>query len=678
MQIMRWSIRIAFVAMFVLSAAAPGGATAATGAAPATPAATLAGGAGLAAFQLVAPGVGWALAPDASAGAGQSLFWTDSNGARWTDITPPGLAAADNQAAAFADADHGWVVSTAPTQTGELSYALARTADGGRTWQSQAMALFAPGEAAGMAGAVYLQFIDAQTGWLAVKQMTSQSFSLGTLFKTSDGGDHWMRLSLPAGGPVHFTNALDGQLDALGWGRYATHDGGSTWQPQTGPSAPQPAGEKGLSGLSMATASQGWARSQMGTCVAGTCTLVTQLLATHDGGQTWSAVSLPGGQTSLQQSMSTPGRPSAPQDSGGLWVTYQGQGFDFCDPAHGLPSLADMETWYLNSPYGVWGLYLGGASNHGLCGTLTQSYVTQLAQEGWRFIPTWVGPQAPCTGFLHTMAWDTGTANAQGVAEADQAISVAQSLGLALPDGSGTIIQYDVEYYTGNQACLNAVSAFISGWSGELRAHGDQAGVYGAPCGQSLSAFVNVPNVPDVVWSAIWNRSQYDPQASVFMFGRTYCGFSDSLWTNHQRMRQYAGGHDENWGGVTFNIDSDVIDAKVAQVPVNCVPGFGQVGLFVDWYFGAQCVLKQAGQYPTQASIGLPPGTISSLRVGPYTSVTVCRGEFYGPLCQTFTSDVADLGGQPIGNDTVSSARVSITIAMPNQLYVPIIMFGGP
>jgi hypothetical protein len=369
-----------------------------------------------------------------------------------------------------------------------------------------------------------------------------------------------------------------------------------------------------------------------------------------------------------------PSAPAAPQSGGGLWETFTGPGFDFCDPIHGLPSIGDMETWYVNGPYGIWGLYLGGASNHGICGALTSDYVKQLAQEGWRFIPTWVGPQAPCTSFPHRMSSDPATAKGQGVTEADLAIAVAKNLGLTLADGSGTMITYDVEYYLepqGQTSCLQAVQAFISGWAGELRANGNMAGVYGATCGERLSALANIPNIPDQIWIAHWVSSGYDPNASVMDGG--LCGLDDSLWSNHQRLRQYAGGHDETWGNVTFNIDSDVIDATVAQVPVNCAPVFGQVGLFVDWYFGGQCLDHNIGRYPTRASLALPPNSISSIRVGPNMEITVCQGEFFAPPCQTFTADAANLAVQPVGNDTISSAIISTTLVLTNTLYLPVV-----
>ena len=37
-------------------------------------------------------------------------------------------------------------------------------------------------------------------------------------------------------------------------------------------------------------------------------------------------------------------------------------------------------------------------------------------------------------------------------------------------------------------------------------------------------------------------------------------------WANHQRGKQYRGDHDETYGGVTINIDSDRFDAPVATV----------------------------------------------------------------------------------------------------------------
>jgi hypothetical protein len=53
---------------------------------------------------------------------------------------------------------------------------------------------------------------------------------------------------------------------------------------------------------------------------------------------------------------------------------------------------------------------------------------------------------------------------------------------------------------------------------------------------------------------------------------------SNGLWVNHQRIRQYAGGHGETWGGVTLNIDCNVIDGIVASMgPADIIPLTGDM-----------------------------------------------------------------------------------------------------
>ena len=39
------------------------------------------------------------------------------------------------------------------------------------------------------------------------------------------------------------------------------------------------------------------------------------------------------------------------------------------------------------------------------------------------------------------------------------------------------------------------------------------------------------------------------------------CSLPDSMWANHQRVHQYIGGHNESYGGVTINIDTNAVDA---------------------------------------------------------------------------------------------------------------------
>ncbi len=269
----------------------------------------------------------------------------------------------------------------------------------------------------------------------------------------------------------------------------------------------------------------------------------------------------------------TPPLPPLPQRT----EIFVGQGFDTCE----VPSVAALEVWFVSSPYRVVNLYIGGAGRYCSNRALNADLVAQLGRIGWRFIPTWVGPQAPCyTGRKPLMSWDPITAYAQGVAEARSAIKVATELGLAGPDGSGTIVYYDLEHYeSGNPTCNAPVQAFISGWVGELRAASNLAGVYSNPA--ALVSFAAGPNAPDAIWPARWLYAAYNPNVTV----RDVPDLPAHLWADHQRIWQYAGGHNETWNardaltweaagfghaetwnGVTLNIDCNVIDGIVATV----------------------------------------------------------------------------------------------------------------
>jgi len=69
--------------------------------------------------------------------------------------------------------------------------------------------------------------------------------------------------------------------------------------------------------------------------------------------------------------------------------------------------------------------------------------------------------------------------------------------------------------------------------------------------------------VPDALWVANWYDNagdvSYTRTASVW---NAAC-LSNSLWPNHQRLRQYAGDHNETWGGLTLPIDSNVLDGPL-------------------------------------------------------------------------------------------------------------------
>lgn len=484
------------------------------------------------AFQQVAAGTGWILFDG-------RLYWTENDGAAWRDITP----AANIQAVDFLDASRGWTVASVMD-----SYALASTSDGGKTWQTRTLDLPALTKVDAPISNVYMGWHTDSHGWLVFQLATGNNFSRGVLFITTDGGVTWAARVVPLGEPVTFIDENNGWVSGgpAGNQTFRTRDGGLSWQPA-------PSNSDQLEGQNEA----GWKKSESGECVGASCVREVKLLATLDGVH-WESMRLPNGQTSLRENYSISDKALLLVDSD--TKAYVGHGIDMCE----IRSLTQMQTWWNSSPYSAVNLYIGGVSRGCSNSLLSTSYLSQLNAQGWRFIPTWVGLQASCSGYPSRMSPDPAVSYLQGVAEAEAAITVAQSLGLTETDGSGTVIYFDLEAYdTSNANCRAAANAFINGWTFELHTRGNLAGVYGASCGSAPTDWWSITNIPDALWIANWYASpgsvSFTPTASVW---NAAC-LSNSLWPNHQRLRQYAGTHNETWGALTFSVDSNVLDGPL-------------------------------------------------------------------------------------------------------------------
>jgi photosystem II stability/assembly factor-like uncharacterized protein len=235
--------------------------------------------------------------------------------------------------------------------------------------------------------------------------------------------------------------------------------------------------------------------------------------------------------------------------------------FDRCH----LPTISQMQTWWNSSPYQITNVYIGGGLLYHECTVPDIEWITSVRNQGWGMIPTWVGPQAPCSGWQLRMSSDPAAAYQQGQAEADAASLIARQIGLTENGMGETIIYYDMENYNpASLSCREAVKSFISGWTDRLHFWGNQAGAYGGACTSYVSDWAETIYPPDNLWVAAWYQNPDeipgDPM-DVPLFGIT-C-LPDILWTNHQRIRQYRAGHNETWGNVTFNIDSNIVDAEV-------------------------------------------------------------------------------------------------------------------
>mgnify|MGYP000455394226 CR=1 FL=1 len=527
---------------------------------------------------------------------GERLYLTRDSGHSWQDITPPLDGGLQLAAIDFRNAETGWAVLTKTSTDGENALFIARTANGGHEWQIAPIPLVQADRYLPIAQH-YLTVWNAETLWVVQKIVSSANFSLGVLYRTLDGGKTWQRLALPIAAPIQAEDALNVwvQGGVTGDEVYRSSDGGVTWAEvaKNTLQSRQHYQEDGQE-LHMISELTGWKLERKGNCEPQAnsqssrsavqqglrCRTVERVWSTEDGGRNWTPIPLPNGQTSLirEEIVNTAwsASPPVPQPLGEeipdlpLIAVMQGHAFDKCE----IPTLEKLAVWRAQSPYRAVNLYIGGISRTCDNASLTPEFIAQLRQQGWGLIPTWVGLQARCTNFKYRMSKYPPKAYQEGRMEAEQATLAAQQLGLTNAAGNGSVVYYDLEHYDiRNEECNQAARAFINGWVERMTELGMIGGVYST--GRPLSQFADLPNPPPVIWAAHWIYPSYNPEATVWDVSY----LSNDLWTDRQRLRQYAGGHPETWGEVTMTIDSNVMDGMVSfhlYLPD---------GLFYQYYF---------------------------------------------------------------------------------------------
>ncbi len=228
------------------------------------------------------------------------------------------------------------------------------------------------------------------------------------------------------------------------------------------------------------------------------------------------------------------------------------QGFDTC----AAPSVTTMKSWWDGSPFTSVGIYVGGANRGCAQPNLTSDWVNTVIGQGWKLLPIWVGPQAPCTTLGSTTKLNADPfgalidGNNEGLAAADR--MAALGFGWLAP------VYYDLEGYPRSTACASAIRSFSDGWVYTLNSRGYLAGMYSSLCSGIIDMADGVPTakyVLNAIWIAAWNNTP-----NIYGFNSPGCSLSDGLWMFNQRVHQFMGGHDETWNSVTINIDSNAVD----------------------------------------------------------------------------------------------------------------------
>lgn len=239
-----------------------------------------------------------------------------------------------------------------------------------------------------------------------------------------------------------------------------------------------------------------------------------------------------------------------------------GYGFDQCL----APEQWQMNRWMNHSPFLAAGIYISGDSRG--CRNqpnLTPSWVSHQTSRGWRLLPITLGPQAACNPTFPRYGDDEviddnpgrhrryRAAREQGRAEAEKTVGVARRLGIA----SRSTLWYDLEAFDATKTdCRESALAFLSAWTNRLHRLDYVSGVYSsAASGIKMLDDVRVERpgayaLPDQIWIARWDGVANTSTSYIRPDG----------WLPGGRLKQYEGGHNETWGGVTIPIDRNYLD----------------------------------------------------------------------------------------------------------------------
>jgi hypothetical protein len=327
-----------------------------------------------------------------------------------------------------------------------------------------------------------------------------------------------------------------------------------------------------------------------------------------------------------------PFRPAAAEPNPVTPGDFRGYGFDQCL----APTQRAMDVWLNHSPFLSVGIYISGNSR--ACRSqpnLTPRWIAAQLRKGWRLLPITLGPQASCSDRFPRYDDDPviigrpgrrdnfPAARRQGRAEAAKAVSAAKALGIV----PRSTLWYDLEAFDHtNRRCRESALAFLSAWTNKLHDLEYVSGVYSS-AGSGIKvlddARVERPGLytmPDMVWIARWDGVANTSTSYV----------RDDGWRPGGRVKQYLGGHDETWGGVTINIDRNFLDVgrgSYAAPEVHCggvrisFKGYPELREPSDTYTppadkvkALQCLLQERGQYGGRLSGTYNPATIAAVQ----------------------------------------------------------------
>lgn len=452
---------------------------------------------------------------DALAWTRDTLFRTDSGGESWREIILPVTEKQIISGLSFLNENVGWVILF---DKEAYSLMLLKTSDGGKNWTKNPVSLQTEDLAEARPDDIDLEIANEQIAQLTLRLQSSSNFLRRAIYQTRDGGQTWEVLTR--------SNEIRRE-DVV------------------------PEKKSG-----------GWELRTEGNChgFKTGCFQETKIFSVRGDVTPPQIRELAGLERERAKTEAQKSAFSRPP-FGNTRISLH-RGFDKCTAA----PASQMQIWWDHSPFYDANIYISGRNRGCSQPQLTASWVDTVSAQGWGLIPTIVGYQSPCSSCASCVkhSSDPVIAEQQGRGEADIAIADANALGLT----QGTVLYYDMERYddtSGTGACSTPTKAFLKGWTDRVKELGYISGVYGSPT-NAVNDWLTIPlpSRMDAVWLARW-----DNIPSVWTYASPSPPVPDTVWANHQRIKQYQAPHNETWGGVTFNIDGNIADGPVAGIVIN-------------------------------------------------------------------------------------------------------------
>ena len=267
-------------------------------------------------LKMVTPAQGWGIARDIY--QNDHIVTTSDGGHTWQDVTPPESSPTSGQTgkqalAFFLDPQNAWAIywTNDPNNGPLMSPRVWYTSDNGRNWQASTDLDTSAWEG-GYSIPAFFDFIDAQTGFLALKHDPGAGQAPMSIFRSQDGGASWKLTKEPMGQGDSFINACcqtgmafinfkNGIITKdpgpvgrtyLNW----TSDSGVTWVDQYLPSPDSQLFTSGMCGTYSPTDISSELVRIVVTCLQDAKSSATPsafLYSTSDLGKTWTFSSLP-------------------------------------------------------------------------------------------------------------------------------------------------------------------------------------------------------------------------------------------------------------------------------------------------------------------------------------------------------------------------------------------------